>query len=77
MKTINLLIILSTVLLIALVLKPSLAVAMPLCVLITAVVIVFYFDLDDYKRIKAVDKRIDSLESQLNLLKTTMNYKNL
>jgi hypothetical protein len=77
LKTINLLLILSTALLVALILKPSLAVAMPLCFLIVAVVIVFYIDFDDYRKIKAVDKRIDLLESQLNILKTTVNYKNL
>lgn len=77
MRTINFLF-LATFILIAAVIKfPSFAVAIPLCFMVLALVAVFYLDLEDYKKIKAVDKRIDSLESQLNLLKTTINYKNL
>lgn len=77
MRTINFLFLFALILIAAVIKYQSFTVAVPLCFTLVALVVVFYLDLEDYKKIKAVDKRIDSLESQLNLLKTTINYKNL
>jgi uncharacterized membrane protein (DUF106 family) len=64
-------------LLVADILKPSLALSIPICFLIIAVVTMFYFDLDDYRKLKAIDKRVDELESSLRSLKSSINLKNL
>jgi uncharacterized membrane protein (DUF106 family) len=61
----------------AVILKPSLALSIPVCFLVIAVVVMFYLDLDDYKKLKAVEKRVDDLESHLKSLKSSMNLKNL
>ena len=65
------------ILIAAVIKNPSLAVSVPLCFILIALVVIFYLENGEEKQIKAVGKRIDSLESQLNILKTTMNYKNL
>jgi hypothetical protein len=64
-------------LLVADILNPSLALSIPICFLIAAVVTMFYFDLDDYRKLKAIDKRVDELESSLRSLKSSINLKNL
>jgi uncharacterized membrane protein (DUF106 family) len=59
------------------ILHPSLALSVPICFLVIAVTVVFYLDLDDYRKLKAIDKRVDELESSLRSLKSSINLKNL
>lgn len=61
----------------ALIVKPCLALGIPLCFLISAIVIIFYFEIEDYKKIKTVEKKLESLESQFVSLRSSMNLKNL
>ena len=77
MKPINLLLCLLSGLVVADVMRPSLALSIPVCFIVIAVVVMFYLDLDDYRKIKAVEKRVDDLESHLKSLKSSMSLKNL
>ena len=76
MKPINLLLILLSGLTVADVMRPSLALSIPICFLVIAVVVMFYFDLDDYRKLKAIDKRVEELETSLRSLKSSMSLKN-
>jgi hypothetical protein len=77
LKPINLLLCLLSSLIAADIIKPSLALSIPVCFLVIAVVVMFYIELDDFRKIKAVEKRVDDLESHLKSLKSSMNLKNL
>lgn len=61
----------------AAILKPSMALSIPVCFLVIAVVVMFYLDLEDYRKIKAVEKRVSDIEDSMRLLKSSMNLKNL
>jgi len=77
LKPINLILVLLSGLTVADVMSPSLALSIPICFLVISVVVMFYFDLDDYRKLKAIDKRVDELESSLRSLKSSMNLKNI
>ena len=77
MKPINYLFLAAFVLIGAVIKAPSLAIALPLCFVLVALVVVFYFELEDYKRILSSEKRIEELENNFKLLKSSMNLKNL
>jgi len=77
LKAINFLFLMAIALIGAVIKYQSFTVAVPFCFTLIALVVVFYLDLEDYRKIKAIDKRVDDLESSLRSLKSSMNLKNL
>lgn len=77
MKPINYLIIYAFILIVAELKYPSIAVALPLCFALVAIVVVSYLDIEENKKIKDVEKRITQIESDFKSLKSSMSLKNL
>ena len=77
MKAINFLFLATFILIAAVVKYPSLAVSMPLCFTLIALVVIFYLENREEKQIKAVEKRISQIESDYKSLKSSMSLKNL
>jgi Ca2+/Na+ antiporter len=77
LKAINFLFLATFILIAAVVKYPSLAVSMPLCFTLIALVVIFYLENREEKQIKAVEKRISQIESDYKSLKSSMSLKNL
>jgi Ca2+/Na+ antiporter len=77
LKAINFLFLAAFILIAAVVKYPSLAVSMPLCFTLIALVVIFYLENREEKQIKSVEKRISQIESDYKSLKSSMSLKNL
>ena len=77
MKAINFLFLMAFIQTAAVIKYPSLAMSLPLCFTLAALVVIFYLENREEKQIKAVEKRISQIESDYKSLKSSMSLKNL
>ena len=77
MKPINFLFAMAFIQTAAVIKYPSLAVSLPLCATLAAVVFIFYLEKDKESKLESVEKRIIQIESDYKSLKSSMSLKNL